>query len=64
MESGINNAPSFGAGLPPTLQHLERQFWGRALKIADLNADGTLELHEFTLLMQARWDPCVSCASC
>lgn len=36
-----------------TLQHLERQFWGRALKIADLNADGSLELHEFRLLMQA-----------
>ena len=34
-------------------QHLEKQFWGRALKIADLNADGTLELHEFSLLMQA-----------
>jgi phosphatidylserine decarboxylase len=36
-----------------TLQHLEKQFWGRALKIADLNADGTLELHEFSLLMKA-----------
>jgi hypothetical protein len=35
-------------------QHLEKQFWGRALKIADLNADGTLELHEFSLLMKAR----------
>lgn len=34
-------------------QHLEKQFWGRALKIADLNADGTLELHEFSLLMKA-----------
>ncbi len=35
-----------------TLHHLERQFWGRALSIADLDANGTLELHEFKLLMQ------------
>ncbi len=35
------------------VQHIEKQFWGRALKIADLNADGTLELHEFSLLMKA-----------
>lgn len=35
-----------------TLHHLERQFWGRALSIADLDANGTLELHEFKILMQ------------
>lgn len=54
--------------MPPAVQHLEKQFWGRALKIADLNADGSLELHEFTLLMQVcdvstlsilvRWSAC------
>jgi len=36
-----------------TLHHLERQFWGRALSIADLDANGTLELHEFKILMQS-----------
>lgn len=44
-----------------SVQHLERQFWGRALKIADLNADGSLELDEFRLLMKVHISLRIAC---